>query len=71
MPLYEITTKDEEAKRLVEADSAAQAVRHCANGMFSPRTVTKPTEIAQLMSAGVKLETASDEPQAEPAKTDE
>jgi hypothetical protein len=29
MPLYEITTEGEEAKRLVDADSSAQAIRHC------------------------------------------
>lgn len=59
MPLYEITTKDDENKRLVEADSAAQAVRHCATGMFQTRTITKAAEIANLMGAGVKLEKAS------------
>lgn len=62
MPLYEISTKGEDAKRLVQADSAAQAVRHCAQGMFAARTVSKPTDIAQLMSNGVKLETAGEEP---------
>jgi hypothetical protein len=65
MPLYEITTKDQEAKRLVEADSSAQAVRHCATGLFTARTISKPTEIAQLMSKGVVLETAGAEQGAE------
>lgn len=62
MPLYEIVTKGAEAKRLVEADSAAQAVRHCANDMFTARTVSKPTEIAHLMNSGVKLEKAGETP---------
>lgn len=56
MPLYEITTKGEDKKRLIEADSASQAIRHCAQGMFTARVLQKPTEAAQLMKAGVELE---------------
>lgn len=58
MPLYEITTKGEEAKRLVEADSASQAIRHCSTAMFTARTIQKPSEAAALMKGGVELETA-------------
>jgi hypothetical protein len=67
MPLYEITTKGEEKKRLIEATSANQAVRHCSTGLFQTRTITKPSEIAQLMKSGVQLEAAGDEaePQAD------
>lgn len=61
MPLYKITTKGEEKARLVEADSSAAAIRHCANGLFSAETITKPTEIAQLMKGGVELETAGEQ----------
>lgn len=62
MPLYEITTKDVEAKRLVEADSSSQAIRHCAEGMFTARTLGKPSEVAQLMKSGVELETVGEAP---------
>lgn len=58
MPLYEITTKGEDKKRLVEADSSSQAIRHCAAGMFTARTLEKPTDAARLMAGGVELETA-------------
>lgn len=69
MPLYEITTDGEEAKRLVDAESSAQAIRHCAAGKFTARTIQKPTEIATLMSGGVKLEKAGEAP-TEPAAED-
>lgn len=58
MPLYEITTKDETTKRLVEADSASAAIRHCANGRYSARTIQKPSEVAGLMANGTQLEVA-------------
>jgi hypothetical protein len=62
VPLYEIKTKGEDKLRLVEADSSAQAVRHCAQGRYEARTISKPAEIAKLMSGGVVLETAGEEP---------
>lgn len=70
MPLYEITTKGEDKKRLVEADSSAQAIRHCAESMFTARTLGKPSEVAQLMKSGVEFETAGEQPAEEPAATE-
>lgn len=49
------------AKRMVEADSASQAIRHCAQGLFSARTIGKPAEVAQLMTSGITLEKAKGE----------
>lgn len=69
MPLYEITTTGEDAKRLVEADSSAQAIRHCATGKFTARTIQKPAEIAALMGAGIKLERVGEQA-GEPAGDD-
>lgn len=66
MPIYEITTKGEDAKRLVKADSAAQAIRHCAHDRFSARTISRVEEAADLIIAGVKVETTGTEPPASP-----
>lgn len=66
MPVYEITTKGEKAKRLVKADSSAAAIRHCANGLFSARTISRVAEAADLFTAGVAIETAGEEPKPEP-----
>lgn len=60
--MYEITTKGEAKKRLVEADSASQALRHCAEGLFTARTIGKPSEVGQLVKAGVEIETAGEAP---------
>jgi hypothetical protein len=67
MALYEVTTKGEDKVRLVEAESAAQAIRHCAEGMFTTRTIQAPADVAKIMQGGVKLETAGVAPAAEPA----
>lgn len=61
MPLYEITTAGEEAKRLVDATSSSQAIRHCAKGRYTARTIQKPTDVAALMSAGVAVEKAAED----------
>lgn len=61
MPLYEITTKGEEKKRLVEADSQAAAIRHCAKTMFETRLVSSPSEAAKLVGGGVEVEQAATE----------
>lgn len=62
MPIYEITTKDEDGKRLVKAESAAQAIRHCSKDRFTARTVGKPEDVADLMAGGITLETAGADP---------
>jgi hypothetical protein len=73
MPIYVIATKGEDEQRLVKAESAAQAIRHCARDKFTARTVSRAEEAAEIMTAGVKLETAGAEPvepQATPPKND-
>lgn len=61
MPIYEITEKGAEQKRLVKADSSAQAIRHCAHDRFTARTISRVEEAADLFNAGVRLETAGTE----------
>lgn len=68
MPLYEISTEGEDQKRLVKAESSAQAIRHCARGKFTARTVQKAEDAAELMGSGVKLETAGAEPDEQSAE---
>lgn len=43
--------------RLIEATSAAAAIRHCAVKRYR-YGVAKPKEVARLMAQGVKVETA-------------
>jgi hypothetical protein len=66
MPLYKVATKGSDTNRLVEAASSQAAVSHCAHGLFTASTITKPADIAALMGAGVKLETAGVHPVEEP-----
>lgn len=68
MPFYEITTKGEEAKRLVKAESAAAAIRYCARDKFQARTISSVDEAAGLFTAGVKVEDAGAEPPAQKAE---
>jgi hypothetical protein len=42
-------------RRLVEATSAAQAIRHCVQPHFSAKPAT-PREVAALMAAGYSVE---------------
>lgn len=58
MPFYEVTTNGEEAKRLVKAKSATDAVQHCTKDKFTTRTITSIEEAAPLFESGVKLERA-------------
>lgn len=62
MPLYTVTQKGEEAPRLIEAASAAAALRYAAAPMFDIAIVSKMAALAKLLTAGVKLETAGDAP---------
>lgn len=52
--------KDDDDDRLIEATSAAAAIRHAAIGRYSA-TVAKPKEIADLMANGKKVEQAKPE----------
>ena len=48
--------------RLIEATSAATAIRHCAVKRYR-YGVAKPKEVARLMAQGVKVERATNEAQ--------
>lgn len=47
-----------EQPRLIEAGSAAQAIRHCVRASYSAKAAT-PKDIAALMHAGHAVEHAS------------
>lgn len=49
-----------EGHRLVDAASAAQAIRHCVKNKYATKAAT-PKDIAQYMSAGVVIEKAADD----------
>lgn len=49
-----------EEKRLVDAASAAQAIRHCVKNKYSAKAAT-PKDIALYMSAGITIEKAADD----------
>ena len=57
--IYVVTNGDQ--SHLVQAASQAQAIRHIAGKTFDVR-VAKTLDVAQLMSKGVALETASSSP---------
>ena len=56
--IYVVITGEE--KRLVDAASAAQAIRHCVKNKYSAKAAT-PKEIAQYMKSGLQVETAADD----------
>lgn len=55
--IYVVITGDE--RRLVEATSAAQAIRHCVANKYSAKPAT-PKEIAQFMRDGLTVEKANE-----------
>jgi hypothetical protein len=62
MPLYKVEdteTKDAPA-RLVKASSKSRAVSHVAHDRYRATTMENPTDVAELMATGVKLETAGE-----------
>lgn len=58
--IYAVSEK-QKPDRLVEAGSAAQAIRHCVRQQFEAEAAT-PKDIAALMGAGIKVEKASEDP---------
>lgn len=56
--IYVVINGDE--KRLVDAASAAQAIRHCVKNKYNAKAAT-PKDIAHFMSAGVSIEKATDD----------
>lgn len=64
--IYKVQSKGQAGKtpaRLVEAISAAQALRYATIGLFEC-DVAHTTDVAKLMTAGVKVESAMS-PEAE------
>lgn len=51
--IYVVINGDE--KRLVEAASAAQAIRHCVKNKYTAKPAT-PKELAALMQSGLSVE---------------
>lgn len=49
-----------ETKRLVEASSAAQAIRHCAKGQFAA-AVASTKDVAEIVGSGKPVEKASEQ----------
>lgn len=66
MPLYLIETKGSDAKRLIDATSETAAIKHAATGVFTARRISKPTEVASLVTGGAKVETAGEVPADDP-----
>jgi hypothetical protein len=58
MPIYKVTENDQPA-RLVKATSASAAIRHAASQRFAAETMKNPVEVAEMMSGGTQLETAT------------
>lgn len=57
--IYLVTTPDD--NRLVEAASAAQAIRHCVRGSYAA-TVASPKEIAAMRDVPVEVAGKDDAP---------
>lgn len=59
--IYTVKTKNTETPevRLVEATSASAAVRYCARNVYEAKAAT-PKDIATVMSAGAKVERATE-----------
>lgn len=46
-------------RRLVEASSAAQAIRHCVSNVYTAQAAG-PKDVAELMGAGIRIERATE-----------
>lgn len=55
--IYVVTNKNDNGRRLVEAASAAQAIRHCVSSIYEANVATAKS-IAQYMGDGLKIEKA-------------
>ncbi len=56
--IYVVLNKADQSRRLVEAATAAQAVRHCVQNVYEAK-VAGSKEVASLMREGFQLEVAS------------
>lgn len=68
--IYVIINKQTGEKRLVEASTGAQAVRHCVSQVFESK-VAGTKEIAGLMRDGYTVETASGKAEAGDTQAEE
>lgn len=57
--IYVVTQRDK-PNRLVEASSAAQAIRHCVRGEYSAKVPTNK-ELAAAMTHGLIIEKANED----------
>lgn len=64
--IYVVLDKASGEKRLVDASSAAQAIRHCVSVKYSAKPAT-PKDIATFMSSGVHVEKVGDSQTAQSA----
>ncbi len=64
--IYVVVTGDE--KRLIDATSSAQAIRHCVRNRYSAKPAT-PKEIAAFMRGGISVEQAADDSALIPTQT--
>lgn len=58
--IYVVVNSTTGEKRLVEATSQAQAIRHCTRGTYAAETPL-PLEVARYMGDGLKLERANEQ----------
>lgn len=64
--IYVVMSGDE--RRLVDATSSAQAIRHCVKNRYAAKPAT-PKEIAQFMRNGVSVEAATETDNGATAQT--
>ncbi len=67
--IYYVTADDGE-QRLVRAATEAAAIRHAARGRYRANVAAQET-LVELLSDGVKVETAGEEPLADPGPANE
>lgn len=58
--IYIVTEHNTTTRRLIEATTSAQAIRHCVRQKFEAKPAT-PKEIAALMVNGAHVERATDD----------
>lgn len=58
-----------EERRLIDAGSAAQAIRHCVKNKYQAKPAG-PKEIATLLGSGMSVERASEEASGKTTGTD-
>lgn len=69
MALYKVTDNeaDKDAPcRLVKANSASAALRHVAGTRFTTEVVMNATMAADILTSGIKMEVAGEEPAPAP-----